>query len=40
MRGETYGEEGKGYIRLNVGCPLSKVEAGLDALIAAIKQIQ
>ncbi|MCQ1060487.1 pyridoxal phosphate-dependent aminotransferase [Photobacterium sp. ZSDE20] len=40
MRGDTYGEEGKGYIRLNVGCPLSKVEAGLDALITAIKQIQ
>lgn len=40
MRGDTYGEEGKGYIRLNVGCPKSKVDAGLDALITAIEQIQ
>ncbi|KHT58761.1 bifunctional beta-cystathionase/maltose regulon regulatory protein [Photobacterium gaetbulicola] len=40
MRGDTYGEEGKGYIRLNVGCPRSKVEAGLDALIAAIRQLR
>ena len=39
MRGDTYGDEGKGYIRLNVGCPQSKVDAGLDALITAIKQL-
>ncbi|MBY5945248.1 MalY/PatB family protein [Photobacterium rosenbergii] len=40
MRGDTYGTEGKGYIRLNVGCPRSKVDKGLDALIAGIKQLQ
>ena len=40
MRGDTYGEEGKGYIRLNVGCPKSKVDAGLDALIAALTKLQ
>jgi cystathionine beta-lyase len=36
MRGDTYGQEGKGYIRLNVGCPRSKVDQGLDALIGAL----
>lgn len=40
MRGDTYGKEGQGYIRLNVGCPRSKVETGLTALIAAIKTLQ
>ncbi|WP_153445719.1 MalY/PatB family protein [Vibrio algicola] len=39
MRGDTYGKEGEGYIRLNVGCPLSKVETGINALIGAIKQL-
>ena len=37
MRGDTYGKEGEGYIRFNVGCPRDKVEAGLNALISAIK---
>lgn len=37
MPGETYGEEGRGFLRLNVGCPRSKVEAGLDKLIAGLK---
>ncbi|MGF1688099.1 pyridoxal phosphate-dependent aminotransferase [Photobacterium japonica] len=40
MRGDTYGPEGEGYVRLNVGCPRSKVEAGVNALIGAIKQLQ
>lgn len=40
MRGDTYGTEGKGYIRLNVGCPRSKVDKGLDALITGVKQLQ
>lgn len=39
MRGDTYGPEGTGYIRLNVGCPRSKVEQGLDALIAALQEL-
>ncbi|MCF7355291.1 MalY/PatB family protein [Vibrio sp. CK2-1] len=40
MRGDTYGKEGEGYVRLNVGCPRSKVETGLTALIAAIQTLQ
>ncbi|KKD58797.1 bifunctional beta-cystathionase/maltose regulon regulatory protein [Grimontia sp. AD028] len=38
MDGSVYGESGKGYVRLNLGCPRSKVEAGLKALIEAIKR--
>lgn len=37
MPGFTYGEEGRGFVRLNVGCPRSKLEAGMDRLIAALK---
>lgn len=29
MKGETYGENGKKYLRMNLGCPRSKVEEGL-----------
>lgn len=36
MPGETYGPEGKGFLRFNVGCPRSKVEEGLKRLIAGI----
>ncbi|SON50438.1 MalY/PatB family protein [Vibrio tapetis] len=39
MRGDTYGREGEGYLRLNVGCPRSKVEAGVSALISAISYL-
>jgi cystathionine beta-lyase len=39
MRGDTYGPEGNGYIRLNVGCPRSKVDQGLDALIGALGEV-
>lgn len=39
MRGDTYGVEGTGYVRLNVGCPRSKVEIGIAALIAALHQL-
>ena len=39
MPGYTYGEEGNGFLRLNVGCPRSKVDQGLDRLIAAIRKI-
>jgi cystathionine beta-lyase len=39
MRGDTYGPEGKGYIRLNVGCPRAKVDQGLDALIGALGEV-
>ncbi|PSU45556.1 transcriptional regulator [Photobacterium frigidiphilum] len=37
MRGDTYGSAGKGYIRLNVGCPRSKVVTGVAALITALQ---
>ncbi|MEZ9526442.1 MalY/PatB family protein [Enterovibrio norvegicus] len=37
MNGSVYGEAGKGYVRLNLGCSRSKVEAGVDALIGAIR---
>ncbi|MGX8833841.1 MalY/PatB family protein [Amedibacillus sp. YH-ame6] len=30
MAGEVYGENGKGYLRLNAGCPRSKLEEGLE----------
>ncbi|CZF81250.1 Cystathionine beta-lyase PatB [Grimontia celer] len=38
MDGSVYGESGKGYVRLNLGCPRSKVEAGLKALVGAVKR--
>ncbi|HEI8865122.1 MalY/PatB family protein [Serratia sp. AKBS12] len=37
MPGFTYGEEGRGFVRLNAGCPRSKLETGLDRLIAGLK---
>lgn len=36
MPGSTYGESGRGWLRFNVGCPRSKVDDGLDRLIAAL----
>lgn len=39
MRGDTYGVEGEGYVRLNVGCPRRKVEIGVMALIDALKML-
>lgn len=38
MSGETYGAEGTGWLRFNVGCPRSKVDDGLDRLIAALQE--
>ncbi|EOD78853.1 Cystathionine beta-lyase [Grimontia indica] len=38
MDGSVYGESGEGYVRLNLGCPRSKVEAGLKALVGAIRR--
>lgn len=40
MPGSTYGAQGKGFLRLNVGCPRSKVDDGLDRLIAAIDALR
>lgn len=39
MRGDTYGPEGRGFIRLNVGCSRHKVEQGLAALIGALEEL-
>lgn len=39
MPGYTYGDEGRGYLRLNVGCPRSKVDAGITRLISAIESV-
>lgn len=38
MPGSTYGGSGVGYLRFNVGCPRSKVDDGLDRLIAGIQR--
>lgn len=40
MPGSTYGEIGKGFIRLNVACPRSKLIKGIDALLNAINTIR
>ncbi|MDF7669941.1 pyridoxal phosphate-dependent aminotransferase [Orbaceae bacterium ESL0721] len=39
MPGTTYGAEGKGFLRFNVGCPRSKVEAGVNGIINALKTL-
>ena len=39
MPGYTYGEEGRGFVRLNAGCPRSKLEKGVAGLINAIRAI-
>ncbi len=39
MPGSTYGDAGAGFLRLNVGCPRSKVEEGLKRLIAGIRAL-
>ncbi len=37
MPGSTYGEASRGYLRLNAGCPRSKLDEGLDRLLAALR---
>ena len=37
MPGSTYGTASRGFLRLNVGCPRSKVEDGVSRLIAALQ---
>jgi len=39
MPGYTYGEEGKGFVRLNAGCPRVKLEKGVQGLIAALRTL-
>jgi cysteine-S-conjugate beta-lyase len=36
MPGSTYGDASRGFLRLNVGCPRSKLEDGVGRLIAAL----
>ncbi|MGL4695405.1 MalY/PatB family protein [Enterococcus larvae] len=38
MRGDTYGVEGKNYLRLNLGAPRQKAIDGLERLIRGIQQ--
>ncbi|MCU6675613.1 MalY/PatB family protein [Leclercia adecarboxylata] len=40
MPGYTYGDEGKGFVRLNAGCPRSKLEQGVERLIAGIRTLE
>lgn len=40
MPGYTYGEEGSGFVRLNAGCPRSKLEKGVNGLINAIRTLR
>ncbi|MFE2354084.1 MalY/PatB family protein [Streptomyces parvulus] len=37
MPGSAYGSPG--FVRLNVGCPRSKAEAGVDALVRAVRRV-
>ncbi len=39
MPGYTYGNEGNGFMRLNAGCPRSKLEQGVQRLIAGINTL-
>ncbi len=40
MPGYTYGAEGNGFVRLNAGCPRSKLEQGVERLIAGIQSLR
>ncbi|MEH7306647.1 MalY/PatB family protein [Neobacillus drentensis] len=40
MSGQTYGDNGKGYLRMNVGCPRSKVMEGLQRFKKAIEYLE
>ncbi|MEG6289495.1 MalY/PatB family protein [Enterobacter bugandensis] len=39
MPGYTYGNKGNGFVRLNAGCPRSKLEQGVQRLIAGINTL-
>ncbi|CBG88210.1 MalY/PatB family protein [Citrobacter rodentium] len=40
MPGYTYGDEGRGFVRLNAGCPRSKLEKGVAGLINALRSVR
>ena len=35
-RGSIFGDEGKGFIRINIACPLSVIEKTFERLAAAL----
>ena len=37
--GSTFGEEGAGFMRMNIGCPLSTLKQALNQLLAAYKKL-
>jgi len=39
MPGLTYGDAGRGFVRLNAGCPRVKLEQGVSRLIAGIRAL-
>ncbi|ECA7852056.1 aminotransferase class I/II-fold pyridoxal phosphate-dependent enzyme [Salmonella enterica subsp. enterica serovar Agona] len=40
MPGDTYGAEGRVFVRLNAGCPRLKLEKGVNGLINAIRTVR
>lgn len=40
MSGYIYGEEGRGFVRFNVGCLRSKLEKGVVGLINVIRVVR
>ena len=38
--GTTFGKEGEGFLRLNIGCPRSVLEEGLKRIEKAVKSIK
>lgn len=39
MLGERFGAEGQGYLRVNLACPPTKLERGLDAFVGAANRV-
>ena len=40
MDGQVYGENGQGFLRMNCGCPRSKLEEGLKRMKKAMDAIE
>ncbi len=38
--GTTFGKEGEGFLRLNIGCPRSILEEGLKRIEKAVNSIE
>lgn len=39
MDGEVYGQEGRNFLRLNIGCSRAKVKDGLERLLKSIQAL-